>query len=159
MSLPLPSFCILYRKHYLLRSFFLLVVNLFFQGLSAQPVIQSFAPLSGAPGTVVTITGSGFDATAANNIVFFGATRAAITNATGTSLTVIAPYGASCQPITVTSNGFTAYSSASFSITFAGGGALSANAFTPAGDYTTGESPYSAATGDSTEMANLILLL
>ncbi len=37
------------------------------------PTITSFTPLSAKPGDAVTITGTGFNTTLANNIVFFGA--------------------------------------------------------------------------------------
>jgi hypothetical protein len=66
------------------------------------PVITSFSPETGTVGTTVTITGSGFDPTPANNIVYFGATRAVVSAATATSLTVTVPYGATYQFITVT---------------------------------------------------------
>jgi len=65
--------------------------------------VASLAPTSGPIGTSVTITGTGFSATAAQNVVFFGATRAAVTAASPTSLTVTVPPGATYQYPTVTS--------------------------------------------------------
>ncbi len=56
-----------------------------------QPAITSFTPANGAVGTTVTLTGTNFNATAANNIVFFGATKATVSAATATSLTVAVP--------------------------------------------------------------------
>ena len=44
----------------------------------------------------MTITGAGFNATAAQNVVFFGATQAAVTAASPGSLTVTVPLGATC---------------------------------------------------------------
>ncbi|UPK67899.1 IPT/TIG domain-containing protein [Chitinophaga filiformis] len=126
----------------------LLIMGLCFNELAAQPIIRSFTPVSGAPGTVVKIVGSGFDVTPANNIVYFGTVRASVTNATNTLLTVVTPSGAGFNPITVTQNGLTAYSSISFTATFRGKDQLQNESFTPAGDLTTGESPYSVATGD-----------
>ena len=47
----------------------------------AFTTITSFSPTSGLVGTEVTITGTGFDATSANNVVYFGATAASVTAA------------------------------------------------------------------------------
>jgi hypothetical protein len=85
--------------------------------LSAQRII-SFNPLSGRVGTTVTITGTGFDPLAANNIVYFGATRASVISASATQLVVIVPAGATFQPISVTKGGLTAYSPRPFITTF-----------------------------------------
>ncbi|MFZ8269823.1 IPT/TIG domain-containing protein, partial [Staphylococcus aureus] len=52
------------------------------------------------PGDAVTITGTNFNTTTTNNIVFFGATRATVTAATTTSLTVTVPTGATFDYIT-----------------------------------------------------------
>ena len=47
------------------------------RSLYAQvPTVTSFSPSSGPVGTVVTITGINFSATAASNTVYFGATKA-----------------------------------------------------------------------------------
>src|SRR5471030_1472542 len=75
--------------------------------MAQAPTITSFTPASGPVGTSVTITGTNFNATAANNIVFFGATMATVTAASTTSLTVTVPAGATYQPISVL-NGATA---------------------------------------------------
>lgn len=77
---------------------FLLVL----QTVNAQaPVITLFSPTSGPVGATVTINGSGFSATANQNIVFFGATKAVVTVASTTSLTVTVPAGATYEPISV----------------------------------------------------------
>lgn len=88
----------------------------------AQPVITSFTPLKGNIGTVVTIAGSGFASAPNDNVVYFGAVKATVVTALATQLTVLAPAGATYRPITVTTNGLTAYSKYAFGITFAGGG-------------------------------------
>ncbi|MCX6274393.1 MAG: FG-GAP-like repeat-containing protein, partial [Bacteroidetes bacterium] len=82
-------------------------------------VIASFSPLSGPVGSMVTITGSGFNTSPANNIVFFGATRATVNSASATSLVVSVPSGASFLYITVTnlSTNLTAYSENPFNVT------------------------------------------
>ena len=114
------------------------------------PTIQTFSPISGPVGTTVTITGTNFSITPANNIVYFGATKATVTAATATQLTVTVPTGATYQPITVTVNGLTAYSNAPFIVTFtaAGGGGIDVNSFATEVDFTTGTSPYLASIGD-----------
>ena len=78
----------------------------------AQPSISSVSPESGHPGATVTITGTGFNATAANDIVYFGATRATVTSASSTSLTVQVPSGATYMPVSVnnTATSLTGYS-------------------------------------------------
>ena len=77
--------------------------------LAQVPTIISFTPASGTIGTSVTIIGTNFSATPTNNIVFFGATKATVTAATTTQLTVTVPAGATYQPVTV--GGLTAYPS------------------------------------------------
>lgn len=111
-------------------------ISLFFFNFSvllsfAQPVISSFSPTSGSVGTTVTITGSNFNTTAANNIVFFGATMAVVNTATATSLSVTVPVGANYNFISVTniSNNLSAYSSQPFLPTFSCGVTDYTNAF------------------------------
>ena len=84
------------------------------------PKISAVSPLNGPVGTTVTIAGSNFNATPAGNIVYFGATRALVTAATSTSLTVTVPTGATYQPISVQNadNGLTGYSILGFDVTF-----------------------------------------
>ncbi len=45
------------------------------------PTITSVSPNAGSTGTAVTITGTNFNTTAANNIVYFGATKATVSSA------------------------------------------------------------------------------
>jgi hypothetical protein len=65
------------------------------------PTITYFAPSNGPIGTTITITGTNFNSTPANNIVLFGATRATVSAATTTQLTVAVPAGATYGPISV----------------------------------------------------------
>ena len=116
---------IIYSTRYLIP-FILLLFSL---NLFAQPTISSFSPATGPIGTTVTITGTNFSSTAANNTVFFGAVKANVSAATTTSLTIAVPAGATYQPITVTVNSLTAYSGKPFVVTFAGGGIITANSF------------------------------
>jgi Chitobiase/beta-hexosaminidase C-terminal domain/Glucodextranase, domain B/IPT/TIG domain/Divergent InlB B-repeat domain len=82
---------------------------------ASGPHLTDFNPKSGADGTTVTITGTGFDGTPANNAVAFNGMGATVTAASPTSLTVTAP--ASSGVITVKVNGVTAGSSAAFGAT------------------------------------------
>jgi hypothetical protein len=86
----------------------------------AQPAINAFSPASGAVGITVTITGANFSATPSDNIVFVGGVKANVTAATTNSLAVTVPAGAIYKPITVTTNGLTAYSKNPFIVTFTG---------------------------------------
>ncbi len=102
------------------------------------PTITSFTPISGPIGTTVTITGTNFSLTPAINIVYFGATKATVTAATSTQLTVTVPSGATHQPISVSVGGLTTYSSLPFVVSFSGGGSFSACPFAPAVNIGTG---------------------
>ncbi len=115
------------------------------------PTITSFSPLSAKPGDAVTITGTGFNATAANNIVFFGATQATVTAATATSLTATVPSGATYAPISVlnTATVLSAASIARFNPIYAPAKtALTSTDFPAKIDFTTGSFPISVAIGD-----------
>ena len=86
----------------------------------AQPKITSFSPIAAKPGDVVTLAGTDFNATTANNIIFFGATRATVTAATTTNVTVTVPVGATYAPISLlnTGTGLAASSLSNFTPTF-----------------------------------------
>ncbi|MGZ3871528.1 MAG: IPT/TIG domain-containing protein [Mucilaginibacter sp.] len=72
------------------------------------PTITTINPTSGKAGSAVSITGTNFDAIAANNTVKFNGTVAVVTAGTTTSLSVTAPAGGSTGAITVTTIGGTA---------------------------------------------------
>ena len=111
-----PSVAKPLQKSYIL---FLLVLCVSLKSF-AQPTISSFAPASGPVGSSVIITGTNFDPTAANNIVFIGAVRGNVTAATNTTLTVTIPAGTTYEPISVTTAGLTADSYKPFIVTFGG---------------------------------------
>jgi arylsulfatase A-like enzyme/plastocyanin len=75
--------------------------------------ITSFSPTSGAAGTQVIIDGSGFGSTTG---VAFGATSASFTVISETQLAATVPSTASSGPVTVTTTGGSATSSASFTV-------------------------------------------
>ncbi len=109
----------------------------------APPTISSFSPTSGPIGTAVTITGTNFNATASNNIVYFGAVKAPVSTASSTQLTVTVPVGATYAPITVTdtTSGLTAFSSAPFVVTFPSSRIIDTTSFAPGIGFTTGTGP------------------
>ena len=118
----------------------LLTIHLF-----SQPVIHSFLPTSGPVGATVIIKGTGFSTTPADNITYFGAVKASVSDATDTTLTVAVPAGATFQSITVTTNNLTAYSINSFVVTFAGGGSsFTSTSFLPKINLEAGIYPHSA---------------
>ena len=121
-----------------------------------QPVITSFTPASGPAGAVVTISGSNFNTTAANNIVYFGAVKATVTAGSSTSLTVVIPAGVTHAPVSVFNRGnsLVGYSTNPFNITFtnpAGGGTVPSNFYKQKLDVPTGTLPYQVALGDLNE--------
>ncbi len=103
----------LMRKFLLFVSFIVLSVSVFAQ----VPTITSFSPASAEVGASVTITGTNFDATPANNIVYFGSVKATVTAATTTSLTVTVPAGSTHSSISVNTNGLIALTKSFFRVT------------------------------------------
>ena len=106
-----------------------------------QPTISSFAPTAGQIGAEVIIIGTNFNSILANNIVFFGGTKATVMAGSITSLTVKVPLGASYQPISVTDNstGLTAYSKKPFNVIFPCGGELKTSIVSKVDYYETGD--------------------
>ncbi|RCH55293.1 hypothetical protein DJ568_08910 [Mucilaginibacter hurinus] len=88
--------------------------------VNSAPVITAVAPSSGAPGTVVTISGKNFDEILQNNVVYFGATRATVLSGFPGLLKVSVPDGATYQPISITNKykGLSAYASTAFNTTY-----------------------------------------
>lgn len=127
-----------------------LLLLMFSTAFSQVPTIASFAPTSGAVGTSVTITGTNFNSTLTNNIVYFGAVEAAVTGATSTSLTVTVPTSATYAPITITeaTTGLTAYSDIPFAVTFPKLKMIDATSFGSKIDYSTGTFTWSVAVMD-----------
>lgn len=85
--------------------------------VTIPPTITSFSPPSGAAGTSVTIVGTNFSTTVANDGVKFNGTTATVTSATATQLVATVPSAATTGPITVTVSGSTATSGTAFTVT------------------------------------------
>ena len=80
------------------------------------PVITSFSPVSGTPGTTVVITGTGFSKTASENVVTFNDVIATVSSSTATSITVVVPETATTGKISVTNAALTATSATDFEV-------------------------------------------
>jgi gliding motility-associated-like protein len=78
------------------------------------PTITSFSPVSGPIGATVTITGTNFSTTPANNTVSFNGTLTNANASTTTSINTTVPVGATPGPIAVTVGGLTVTSSTHF---------------------------------------------
>ncbi len=88
--------------------------------------ISTVVPGTATPGATVTLTGTNFDSSPANNAVFFGATRATVTSASSSSLSVTVPVGATYDAVTVENLAVKrkAYSQLPFQPTFDGSGII-----------------------------------
>lgn len=95
------------------------------------PAITAFTPASGSVGTTVTITGTNFSATSANNIVKFNGTVATVSAAMGTQLTVVVPAGATSGNISVSVNNASATSVDEFTVISDGSPAVTLGGFSP----------------------------
>ncbi len=78
------------------------------------PVISNFNPTSGAPGTIVILTGTSFSNVPANNVVRFNGVIANVTASTTTSITTVVPTGATSGKISVTVGGVIGTSTSDF---------------------------------------------
>jgi len=80
------------------------------------PTIASFTPTNGVQWSNVTITGTNFSTTPADNIVKFNGVAAEVSASTATTITAVVPTDATTGTITVETNGKTATSSSSFRV-------------------------------------------
>ena len=118
---------------------------------ASAPTILSFLPVSAKPGDIVTITGTNFNTTPANNTVFFGASKAMVTAATNSSLTVTVPIGATYGVITALNAGtfLVCSSNNNFNPIFSPAKtAITINDFQTKVDFATGTSPEFVVMGD-----------
>ncbi|GAB3222423.1 hypothetical protein GCM10027346_00190 [Hymenobacter seoulensis] len=80
------------------------------------PVLTSFSPSVGKPGSSVIITGRNFRAGGATDTVYFQGTAATVLNASAERLEVLVPEGARSGPITVSGAGGTVQSATAFTV-------------------------------------------
>lgn len=118
----------------LLLSSFLLVTLL---ATAQAPTISSFTPQSGPVGRIVTISGTNFNIDPSKNVVFFGTSKATVTAASATSLSVVVPDGSVYRPISVLNltTGLTAYSALNFIVTYRSISSVIDTNFIPAGGF------------------------
>ena len=118
--------------------------------LAQVPAITSISPGSGEIGTEVTISGSNFDTTPANNTVYFGGTKAVVNTASSIELTVSIPTGASSDFLSVTVGELVAQSKSRFVITFDSDGAIaqSPGSFADEVTFMASDDPYGIDLGD-----------
>jgi N-acetylneuraminic acid mutarotase len=116
------------------------------------PAITSVSPESGLEGVVVTITGTNFSATPANNIVTFNGVAAEVSAATVTSITTTVPNGATTGKIAVTVNGKTATSQNNFVVTFL----PTISSFSPTSEYADGSVTITGANFSAVQSENVV---
>ncbi|WP_300977659.1 IPT/TIG domain-containing protein [Flavobacterium sp.] len=85
--------------------------------IPTSPTITSFSPQTGGYSSTLTITGTNFSATPANNKVTINGVEATVTAATATQLTVTVPACGGTGNVKVMVGNNTATSSSSFSYT------------------------------------------
>ena len=83
---------------------------------SSQVSVIEFTPKTGAPGTSVTIYGTGYSATPGQNAVTFNGVPATVSSSTSTRVVATVPPGASTGTIAVSSSNGSATSSEAFSV-------------------------------------------
>ncbi|MBC9931818.1 IPT/TIG domain-containing protein [Chitinophaga qingshengii] len=116
----------------------------------AQTSISAVIPRSASPGEVVTLQGNNFGT---DNVVYFGAVKAAVVSTSSNNLTVMVPAGATYAPVSVlnTSTGLTGYSAQPFLPTYpgiTGENALIKQVPGPGTYFSTGGGPSKMAVGD-----------
>ncbi|WP_205503464.1 FG-GAP-like repeat-containing protein [Rufibacter psychrotolerans] len=116
---------------------------------AAQPAVHSFSPAHGPAGTTVSVNGTGFGTNPGSNTVYFGAIKATVTSASPTQLRVLAPAGATYQPITVTVANLTASSRQPFLLTYPlASPTITPTTFAPLGNYDVGSWPERVSVAD-----------
>ena len=121
----------------------LLISGLALSGVAlSQPSVSAISSSVGPIGTNLVISGTGFNTSAAQNVVYFGATKATVNNAAATSLSVTVPVGANHKAISVlnAATGLSGYSSSIFNTSFSCGSSLSAASFASSFNYAVGGS-------------------
>jgi IPT/TIG domain len=89
-----------------------------------SPTIVNVAPAGAIVGKTVTIVGTNFSTTPADNIVSFNGTTAVVLSSTSTQIITKVPAGATNGPVTVTVRGKSALSTTNFNVLVLMGGAI-----------------------------------
>ena len=93
--------------------------------------VSGFSSAQGAPGSQLTIDGTGFSSTPGANTVLINGEAATVVSATSTQLIVDVPAGATVGPITITTGAATVTSANNFAVQ-SGGAAPTITSFSPA---------------------------
>lgn len=116
------------------------------------PIVTAINAYSGvAQGNAITITGSNFNSTLSNNIVYFGAVKAKPSAGGASWLTVNVPFGATMGPVSVFDTTTKYYGSSAYSFSPAFDNSFFVTdsiSFQPKVDYTTGTCPNIAVPAD-----------
>lgn len=83
------------------------------------PTIAGFSPASGKIGSTITITGTGFDATATKNTVKLNGVTATVSFSTNTQLSIVVPNNATTGKIDLEVNGFNVATTQDFTVILA----------------------------------------
>jgi len=119
--------------------------------VTATPTVTGISPLVGFPASTVTISGTNFNTTTTNDLVYFGATRATVNSASATSLTVTVPLGSTFGAVNVENSacGLQAASVASYLQKYSNGSFVANTVnFDPRYDFASGTAPSGVALGD-----------
>src|SRR5690349_10686278 len=82
------------------------------------PVVDSLVPNAARVGAAVSLHGSNFSPTAADNVVMIGPVRANVSSASAHALSLTVPSGAGYAPVTVTTGALSATGHLPFVPTF-----------------------------------------
>ncbi|RWY48516.1 FG-GAP-like repeat-containing protein [Mucilaginibacter gilvus] len=118
--------------------------------LGQIPTVTSLSQASGTAGSSLTINGSNFSANAAENVVYIGAVKAAVTSFSTTALIVTVPAGVATDFVSVTNTALklTGYSAMPFRITFTGRTGIAASDIESSVDFPAGGNPTVTVVGD-----------
>lgn len=112
---------------------FLLSMLLTIVAYGQAPIVSDFTPKIAVAGSSITLTGSGFNSTLANNLVHFGTVSATVISSSTNSLVVEVPAGTKADKINVlnTVTGLSCQTASNFYPTFDSGARIIPASFLP----------------------------